>query len=300
MEALLLLFVCLVLGKLIARWAHPPKGMARAINWWVLYVALPAIVLELIPKLRFRSDLWFPVAATWVVFFGAWALCAAIGHRLGWSRARIGTLVLVCGLGNTSFMGFPLIEALHGAEGLKFAVVADQLGSFPLLSSFALVAAAMYAGGRPRVSHVLRRIVTFPAFVCLVIGVMAGRLGGWPSWVDGVLAPIGATLTPLALFSVGMQFRLGGVRGQAGIISAGLGWKLLAGPLLAWGLGIGLGVHGLVLTVGVLEAAMAPMISAAILAEQYGLDRDLANSVLGIGIVLSLVTVPLANLILSG
>lgn len=295
MGALLLLFVCLVLGMGVARLARPPAGMAHALNWWVLYVALPAIVLELIPKLHLQGALWFPVAACWLLFFGAWALFAGIGRWRGWSRARIGTLVLVCGLGNTSFMGYPLVRALHGTEGLKLAVVSDQLGAFPLLASAAIVVASLYAGQQPRAHHVLRRIFTFPAFLALLVGLVVGRLGGWPPVVDAVLSPIGATLTPLALFSVGLQFHLGGVRGRVGVIAGGLGWKLLLGPLLCWVLGTALGVHGLVLTVGVLEAAMAPMISAAILVDQYRLDTDLANSVLGIGIVVSLLTVPLGN-----
>jgi predicted permease len=40
---------------------------------------------------------------------------------------------------------------------------------------------------------------------------------------------------------------------------------------------------------------MPPMVSAAILAEQYQLEPALAGSVLGIGILLSLVTVPRIN-----
>ena len=49
MGALLLLFTCLVLGALVARLARPPAGMAAGLNWWVINVALPALVLELIP-----------------------------------------------------------------------------------------------------------------------------------------------------------------------------------------------------------------------------------------------------------
>ncbi len=60
------------------------------------------------------------------------------------------------------------------------------------------------------------------------------------------------------------------------------------------------GVGGLVLTVGVLQAAMAPMVSAAILADEYELEPTLANTVLGVGIVLSLITIPLGNLLLGG
>jgi predicted permease len=44
---------------------------------------------------------------------------------------------------------------------------------------------------------------------------------------------------------------------------------------------------------------MAPMVSAAILADEYELDPALANTVLAAGIVLSLVSVPLGAWLLG-
>jgi predicted permease len=236
----------------------------------------------------------------WVTFFGAWALFASLGRALHWPRARVGALTLVCGLGNTSFMGYPMVEAMHGKPGLALAVVADQLGCFPLLAAGGIVVASLYSGRQPSAALVVRRIVTFPAFIALLIGIVAGVAGGWPSVLDHLLLQLGQTLTPLALFSVGLQFKLHLQRDQVGALSAGLGWKLLLAPLAGWALGRALGVDGLTLSVGVLQAAMAPMISAAILADQYELEPRLANTVLGAGIVLSLATVPLANLLMGG
>jgi malate permease and related proteins len=298
MSALFLLFACLVLGIAVARWAKPPAGIVPGINWWVINVALPALVLDLIPRVKFDAQLWFPVVAMLIVFGGAWLLFALLGAQLGWSRGRIGALVLVCGLGNTSFMGYPMMQALHSQPGLSLAVVADQLGTFPLLASAGVMVASIYAGRSPNAAQIIRRILTFPSFVALIVGIGVGVLGGWPAVVNGVLAPVGATLTPLALFSVGMQFQFRLREGQTSGLICGLGWKLLLAPLLCWLLGWALGVHGLILTVGVLQAAMAPMISAAILADEYELDPQLANAVLGAGIVLSLLTIPLGNLLL--
>jgi len=300
MSALLLLFTCLVLGALVARFARPPAGIVHGINWWVINIALPALVLALVPKVKVDTQLWFPVAAMWVVFFGAWLVFAVLGKVLGWSRERIGALTLVCGLGNTSFMGYPMMQALHGKEGLALAVVADQLGCFPLLASAGVAVASLYAGRTPQPAVIARRILTFPAFLSLVLGVIVGALGGWPSVVEGVFAPMGATLTPLALFSVGLQFKFHLGERQLPALLAGLGWKLLLAPLAAWGLGLAAGIGGLTLTVGVLQAAMAPMISAAILADEYKLEPSLANTVLGAGIVLSLITIPLGNALLGG
>jgi malate permease and related proteins len=299
MSALLILFVCLLVGVLARRYATLPDGIVQGINWWVLNIALPALVLGLIPHVQFNAQLWFPVAAMWLTFFGAWLVFALLGRWLGWSRARIGCLTLVCGLGNTSFMGYPMIEAMHGKPGLGIALVADQLGCFPLLAAGGIVVASIYSGRTPQPSQVIRRVLTFPAFLALIVGIAVGALGGWPDILDKVFTSIGQTLTPLALFSVGLQFRLHLQRGQSAALVTGLGWKLLLAPLLCWGLGTVSGVHGLTLVVGILEAAMAPMISAAILADQYELEPQLANTILGAGIVLSLITIPLGNFLLG-
>jgi malate permease and related proteins len=116
--------------------------------------------------------------------------------------------------------------------------------------------------------------------------------------VDETLQRIGATLVPLALFSVGLRFRLQLGDGQALPLALGLGWKLALAPLCVLALGWSAGVGGPALSISVLQAGMAPMISAAMLADQHQLDPPLANSVLGAGILLSLLTVPIWHLLL--
>src|ERR1700749_2377224 len=104
MAALLILFACLALGILCRRFANLPEGIVPGINWWVLNIALPAIVLALVPHVTIDARRWFPVLGMYVAFFGAWALFATLGKLLSWSPARVGGLTLVCGLGNPSFM----------------------------------------------------------------------------------------------------------------------------------------------------------------------------------------------------
>lgn len=292
MNAFVLLLVCLTLGMVVARYARPPMGLAQGLNWWVINIALPALVLSLIPTLRFELQFWYLIVSQWFVFGGAFLLFRWLGARLDWSRGRIGALTLVCGLGNTSFMGFPLLEALRGREGLALGVVADQLGCFIVLAVGGTLVAALYSGAHAHPRAIARRVLLFPAFLALVIGTVVGQFGGWPAAVDEILQRIGATLVPLALFSVGLRFRLQLGSDQRLPLVLGLGWKLLLAPLAVFALGWGTGLDGNVLAIGVLQAAMAPMISAAILADQHNLEPPLANSILGAGILLSLLTVP--------
>ncbi len=299
MDAFWLLLTCLALGAGVARFAQPPIGLAQMLNWWVINIALPALVLYLVPRIHLDLSLWFLVASQWVVFGGAWLLFATLGRQLDWSRARIGALVLVCGLGNTSFMGYPMIDALRGQEALALAVIADQLGCFVALAVGGAVVAATYSGKPANLKEISTRVVRFPPFVALVAALLIGVLGGWPPAIDGVLQPIGQTLTPLALFSVGLRFRPRITRDQAWPVVLGLSWKLLMAPLVVLGIGVGAGSAGQILHVGVLESAMAPMISAAILADQHHLDPPLANAVLAFGILLSLLSVPAWHLMLG-
>lgn len=295
MSSILLLIVCLLLGWIIARTAKPPPNLAQGLNWWVLNVAFSALVLQLIPKLRFDVHLWFLIASMWFVFFGAWLFFVLVGRALHWSRARIGALTLVGGLGNTAFIGFPLIEALRGEEGLKLALVADQAGTFIVLGIGGTVVAALYSGAHVKTGEIAKKVLLFPPFVAFLAGIFVALLGGWPADFEPILARIGATLVPIALFSVGLQFRLDFGAGQASAIALGLAWKILLAPVLVYLAAMALGVGSMVSTIAVLQAAMAPMISAAILAEQNNLEPQLANTVLGIGILVAFITVPIAN-----
>jgi len=299
MSALLLLAFCLLLGMVVARFVRPPATLPQGLNWWVINVAFSALVVHLIPTLRFDWQCWFLVGALWSVFLGAWFVFAMLGRALHWSRARVGAMTLGCGLGNTAFIGFPMIEALHGREGLKLALIADQLGTFIALAVGGTIVAALYSGQNASAAGVARKVLLFPPFVSLLIGIVAGVLGGWPQPLDAIFERLGATLAPIALFSVGLQFRLQFQRDQATALLLALGWKLLLAPLLIWLGGVAIGVSSPILTIAVLQAAMGPMISATILAEQHQLEPQLANTVLGIGIVVSLATVPLVDFLLG-
>ncbi|MGC3981749.1 MAG: AEC family transporter [Steroidobacteraceae bacterium] len=297
MASFLLLLVCLVLGACVAHTARPPKDLARNLNWWVLHIALPAMVLHIIPELQFDSSLWFLSAAMWLVFFCGWCLFHWLGTRRNWSRSSMGAMALTASLSNTSFVGFPLIEALRGKQALAYAAIADQLGSFMAISIGGTVMVAVYTGGKADARSIARKVLLFPPFLALLVALLVALTPGWPIWVDDMLVRLGNTLAPLALFSVGLQLHLNAIKNQVGALLLGLTWKLGIAPALVLACGLLLHINQSVLTVALLEAAMAPMISAAILAEQNRLDPPLANMMVGLGILLSFITVPLWNLL---
>ena len=198
--------------------------------------------------------------------------------------------MLVGGLGNTSFFGLPMVEAYYGEAGLSTAIVADQLGSFLTLSVLGITVAGLYSSGRPTATEIALRILRFPPFIALVIAFALIPFEYAP-WFSALLKRLGDTLAPLALLSVGLQLRLGHVAEHGRNLALGLGFKLILAPLAIYLLYVQLfGAQGQAIQVTLFEAAMPPMITAAIVASEHELDPDLANLMVAVGLLVSFVT----------
>jgi hypothetical protein len=215
-----------------------------------------------------------------------------LGRWLGFSRSTVGALMLLCGLGNTSFVGLPMIEAYFGKEHLGIGLITDQLGSFLVLSTVGILVAVLYSSGEVTPRQVLKRVLLFPPFGAMILALLLRPLA-FPSWLPMVLQRLGDTLTPLALMSVGCQLSLRGLQGELKPLGLGLFYKLVLGPALLTLLFIVLlKGQGPVVQVTLFEAAMAPMITAGIIAVEHDLNPPLVTLLLGIGIPLSFLTLP--------
>jgi predicted permease len=292
MHNLTLLLICLVIGLLLQQVRSLPKDAHLTINGLILYVSLPAVALLNVPHLKFSVDLILLCLAPWLLFFVTFVLFKTIGERLGWSNSLIGCLTLVTGLGNTSFVGFPLIEALLGPEGVRLAVFFDQPGSFLIVSSIGIWVAGIYSSGRPKKCELARKVISFPPFIAFVMSVVMGVMG-WHAerGAEAIMERLASLLTPLALISVGLQLKLNELQHDLKYLAIGLLHKLILSPLLIYALYSLLGLPSLVFEVAVLESAMAPMITATIVASTHGLHPRLASSLLGVGVPLSFFTV---------
>ncbi len=290
MNNLLLLVICFIVGMLLRRSGRMPDHAPSTLNSFIIHVSLPALTLLYIHDLKLTGGIVLVAAMAWIYFALAAGFFLLIGRWLKLPRGTVGALMLTGGLGNTSFFGLPMIEAYYGREGIVSGIIVDQLGSFLVLSTLGIAVAGMYSSGRPTGREILRRIMLFPPFVALVIALALIPLEYAP-WFTALLNRLGDTLAPLALVSVGFQLRLGHLAGNGRNLTIGLGFKLLFAPLLIYLLYVQLfGAHGQAIQVTLFEAAMPPMITAAIIATDHDLDPQLSTLMVAVGLLVSFAT----------
>jgi hypothetical protein len=110
-------------------------------------------------------------------------------------------------------------------------------------------------------------------------------------YIQFVLQKIGSGMTPLAMLSVGLQLRFESKSQHWKFLGLGLLYKLILTPALIYLLYVVIfDQHSKLIQVAVMEAAMAPMITASILASSHGLKPRLSSMMVGFGIPLSFIT----------
>ena len=289
MSAIALLFICLIIGILLQQLKQFPNNAHIALNMIILNVSLPAVCLLTLPHLKWNFDLISVIFVGWIIFGCAFFFFRFLGKMNGWDPKLVGCLILCGGLGNTSFVGFPVIEALFGKEGLKTAVLLDQAGSFFIVSTLGIWLASVYSSGK--IDDLAYKVVTFTPFIGFVVGVSLGLLGlEAQGGVKTILERLGGTLTPLALISVGLQLKFRDIKHEVKFLSIGLGYKLILAPMIIFSIYSFLHLPAEVLKVVVMESAMAPMITASILASSHGLHPRLAGMMIGVGVPISFIT----------
>lgn len=293
---LVLVLVALAAGYVSRKLGRFPENASDVLNRFVIDVCLPATILRLVPTLTMRWDLLLLVVTPWLMV-GLSLLAAQALRRTLRLDAHSAAVVFLCtALSNTSFLGFPLIGALRGEAAISLAAVYDQLGSFLILCTVApLVIARATGGPRQGVAATLKRVLGFPPFLALLAALVP-----WPAppaWLAQVLLQLSRALIPVAMFAVGLRLRVT-PPAQRAAFTAALALKLVLLPACALLFAHAWGASAEVRDVAVLESAMPAMITAGALAMASNVAPELAAALVGWGLVLAQITVPLWGAVL--
>lgn len=287
-------FVC---GVLSGRLLRNPLRLSGLLNTWVVNVALPALILAKLPALALGAEAAVPVVTAWATVALAATTVMVVARRNEWPVPVTGALLMVVPLGNTSFLGLPVVEAVLGHDHVPAALAFDQIGTFLALATYGSFVAGRFGAGERGISPVVRRLAMFPPFIALVLS-MALRLGTTPAWMHDMFAVVGKSVAPVAILSLGLRFTPRLHIERAGTVMFGLSVKMLLLPGFVTALALLVGDTGAVAwQASMLESAMPPMVTAGIIGISAGFDEELTTTLVAVGTTVALVVLPVVSLV---
>ena len=290
MENFILILLAIAVGYFINRLNIFSKDAPAILNQFVIYISLPAMIILQVPKLTFSMDTLIPIIVAWCVMGISAILVLLFARIFSFSKEITGSLMLVAILTNSSIMGIPILNAYLGESSLAYILVYDQLGTFIALATYGTFIASYYSS-KNQISFkiITLKVLTFPPFLSLVLALLLMGVEFHPV-LSKVLSSFANTIVPIALVAVGLQLQFKLPREDLKPFSVALFIKLIIAPIIAIVICKIFNWNNQASMVSIMEAAMAPMITAGAIASMAGLAPRLSSAIVGYGILISFVT----------
>jgi malonate transporter and related proteins len=272
------IFLLIALGFAAVRGKLVPAELVPALGFFVLNLALPALVLHALLaqdlSQTFNWNYIFAYAGGSLLIFGVmFALFQSVLKR---SMAHAAIAALGSVASNSGFVGFPVATLAVGVAALT-ALPLSMLVENVLVIPLALALAEMGSQRGQTLGAALRqtslRLMRMPLLVAIVLGIVLSALGvHLPAVLDTAIGMVADASAACALFVVGGT--LAGVK--AASLDGDLIWiaigKLVLHPLAVWAGFVMLGgVPEDLMAAGIILAS-APMITVyAIFGQRFGL-----------------------------
>jgi hypothetical protein len=280
-------FALVAMGYAAAHRRVLPESAIPGLNAFVLYFALPAMLLRFgmnTPIGQLLNPAVLAVALLASLGIVAATIALTLSPRITLKDAAFGALVAA--FPNTGFMGVPLLTALLG-PGAAGPVICTLLIDLFVTSSLCIALAqaheARSAGARAALRNALRGALGNPLPWSIAAGALASALGwklGGP--VATIVDMLANAASPVALFTIGAVLWRAGqhthTRTPPSLFLPVAAIKLAAHPLLVFGLAtaaraLGAPIGAFEIMVLTLAAALPSASSVSPLAERYGADN---------------------------
>lgn len=264
----------------------------------LLYLVVPAMIVDSY-LVEFDPSTFRNLLAS----FGLSSIALAVGLFLAFfatakaDQDKRAILRFACGFSNAAYMGFPLIRALFGSEGLLYA------SAFVTVFNI-LIWTVGYGtvSGKTNLREILKSIITCPCILAVAVGLVLylGRIP-LPEIISGPVSSIGSMNTPLSMLVTGATIASSDLRRllKNRNLFLALGLRLVAVPAVTLVLFAILGFTGIVpMVVLILEACPCAAVTT-MFAIQFHHDEELAAGAVVFSTLLSILTLPLYSLALT-
>lgn len=256
-------FALIACGYIARRTGVMIEGSTKVLNDFVLFFALPALLIRTIANIPlatlFDPDVILLWASVGVLMFVLTAIAAALLFREQSATAIIEAAIAT--LGNVGYLGLTLVIGLLGAQSTAFvtmAIIVDMVVIIPLTIGLLGLFANGDGGVLGRIAAALKAAIFNPFVAAIAGGVFLSAIEfAPPPVVDSFLRTLGAAAVPTALFAIGASLHGRSISSDGVRMSSLVALKLVAHPLAILAVGIWLmDLEPWLVAAGVLLAAL--------------------------------------------
>ncbi len=292
------LFLLIFTGAVCVKARIIPRETKSNFASLLLYVIIPAMTINSY-LVEYSEEMSRSIGRAFlysVFAMGIGLLISLAAFRSSANRNRA-----ICRFGgtfaNAAYMGFPLIQALFGQEGLVYASAYVTVFNVLLFTAgIGLVSSGNSLRG------ILKNIVKTPVIHAVIIGLLIYYLRiPVPSVLASAVGYLGSMNTPVSMMMTGILIagsNLGAILKNASLWKT-IALRLLLVPAVCIAVFMALGIRGPVAQVVLLLEACPCAAITSVFAVQYHHEEDFAGGLVIISTLLSIVTLPVCALLLT-
>jgi predicted permease len=289
----------IVFGILIGRikfLGRVTKPTFRFLNLAILWAMLPIIVFVSIARYSRDQILSFGSAAMLgLTSMGiSFVLAVAVSNIMKQDRKTTIAITLNSAFMNVTYLGFPVVYAIVGINGLGPASLFAVMVAVPNLALGVALASAA-AKGRVNARFVVENVLIFPATIALIAALL---FIGFDVVVPSIVSEtfdqfLAKPFFALMLVFVGFQMPLVDPRKYKSKLATVGAIRFLVSPLVTYGvmMAIGLTMRDIVSKPSLILAIMPPAVFNIFLAHNFNLDRKLYGAIVFYLTIISLFVV---------
>jgi predicted permease len=291
-------------------------GLRRALpldqatlNRTVIYGLNPALIFVSLVRADLSGDGALRMVALAVgVVFGMALLTLLIMAPLGVRGGTLSAMLLATLFMNSGNYGLPAARFAFGEDGFTQAVfyfvVQSILGQ---TLGVAVAAGGGLAGQTNLLREVTLRVLRMPQIYAVLAAFLVRWSGFDPATATGAasglwrgITLVGEATLPMMLIVLGLQLGTGVQFEAPGLIAITTVLRLVVSPIMAYGLGLALGLSGVSLAVGVMLSGMPTAVHTTITALEFNSRPSLVVGVVVASSVASLATLSVLLTLLAG
>ena len=234
------IFLLIAIGYAAVRWRVLPYEAIPGLGRFVLYFAMPGLILHTLSSMQFSEVLDF----SFIIAYGLGSLLMLglgllISLKVFKNEPVLAALkAMGVSMSNTPYFGFPVLLQVVGgtaAQAFSMALLVETILIIPLCMALLEFTTSRSTGmslGRVLIK-LHKRMLSNPLLIAIVVGMLISALDiTLPDPINITLEMLGRSSATVALFVIGASLVDSPLKGKLGGITPMLIGKLIAHPLM--------------------------------------------------------------------